>query len=212
MEAPKPSNQNLIKNKEKIFELISNKGNKFIITVLNKQSSLLIISILNNDLNKRYYENIFSLEKIKENKAFAFYESIDEILSELFPLIDKKEVKIIEETKFIKINFTLPLQKFTNIRFNLYEKQKSDKDKINELYNIVINQNNEINELKKEQINLKNEIKDLKIRINTLEIQNKENEKKKELQILKNFDSEIIQSINDIQFIIERLKTIKKQK
>ena len=60
MEAPKPSNQNLIKNKEKIFELISNKGNKFIITVLNKQSSLLIISILNNDLNKRYFENIFS--------------------------------------------------------------------------------------------------------------------------------------------------------
>ena len=179
MEAPKPSNQNLIKNKEKIFELISNKGNKFIITVLNKQSSLLIISILNNDLNKRYYENIFSLEKIKENKAFAFYESIDEILSELFPLIDKKEVKIIEETKFIKINFTLPLKKFKNIEFNLNEKEKSDSDKINELYNIVINQNNEINELKKEQINLKNEIKDLKIRINTLEIQNKENEKKK---------------------------------
>ena len=154
MEAPKPSNQNLIKNKEKIFELISNKGNKFIITVLNKQSSLFIIKILNNDLNKRYYENIFSLEK-------------------------KKEVKIIEETKFIKINFTLPLKKFKNIEFNLNEKEKSDSDKINELYNIVINQNNEINELKKEEINLKNEIKNLKIRINTLEIQNKENEKKK---------------------------------
>ena len=208
MEAPKPSIQNLIKNKEKIFELISNKGNKFIITLINKQSSLLIISILNNDLNKRYYENIFSIEKIKENKFFGFYESIDEILSELIPLINKGDVRIIEEIEFIKINFTLPLQKFKNIGFNLYEKQKSDKDKINELYNIVAIQNKEINELKKEQIDLKNEINDLKIRIQTLETQNKEILNKEVQQKLNTFDSEIIKSINDIEFIITRLKKI----
>ena len=125
MDTPKPSNQIQIKNKEKVFELISNKGNYFIITLMNKQSSLFIIAVLNHDINKKFYENNISLERIKEkNKAFAFYESIDEILSELFPLIDKGNVRIIEEMNFIRITFDLPLQKFNNISFIVNEKKK----------------------------------------------------------------------------------------
>ncbi len=124
MDAPKPSYQTQIKNKEKVFELISNKGNYYIITLMNKQSSLFITVVLNHDINKRFYENNISLERLKENKAFAFYESIDEILSELFPLIDKGNVRIIEEINFIRITFDLPLQKFNNISFIVNEKKK----------------------------------------------------------------------------------------
>ena len=80
--------------------------------------------MLNHDINKKFYENNISLERIKENKAFAFYESIDEILSELFPLIDKGNVRIIEEINFIRITFDLPLQKFNNISFIVNEKKK----------------------------------------------------------------------------------------
>ena len=212
MDAPKPSYQTQIKNKEKVFELISNKGNYYIITLMNKQSSLFITAVLNHDINKRFYENNISLESLKENKAFAFYESIDEILSELFPLIDKGNVRIIEEMNFIRITFDLPLQKFNNISFIVNEIQKSVPDKINEFYNIIVNKNKEINELKKDQNNLRNEISDLKIRIIALEIENKEILKKIQENSVKNFDSKIINSLNEIEFIFIRLKQIEKLK
>ena len=118
MEAPKPTTNCEVKNKEKTFETTSNKGNKYITTFKNNGTNLLITSIYDDIIRKNFYESLYSLEKIKENKAFYIYDTIDKILSELFPLIDKKEVKIIEETKFIKINFTLPLKKFKNIEFN----------------------------------------------------------------------------------------------
>ena len=67
-DAPSPTIQN--NNKEKVIELVSNKGNKFIINFINKTSSLFISSIFDNGIIKVFYETIFSLEKIKENKAF----------------------------------------------------------------------------------------------------------------------------------------------
>ena len=60
------------------------------------------------------------LEKIKENKAFNFHESINEILQEIIPLINEGKVQLIEENNnSIKINFELPLQKFKNKNLKL---------------------------------------------------------------------------------------------
>ena len=67
-DAPRPTIQN--NNKEKVIELVSNKGNKFIINFINKTFLLFISSIFDNGIIKVFYETIFSLEKIKENKAF----------------------------------------------------------------------------------------------------------------------------------------------
>ncbi len=122
MEAPKPNTPNIIKYKEKEFELTSNKNNIFKIRLINNFSGLLIKSDKINEINKQFYETLFPLEKIKENKAFAFYESIDEILSELFPLIDEGKVILNEETNFINLCILLPFQKFKNLEFQIYEK------------------------------------------------------------------------------------------
>ncbi len=122
MEAPKSNTPNIIKYKEKEFELTSNKNNNFKIRLINNFSGLLIKSDNINEINKQFYETLFPLEKIKENKAFAFYESIDEILSELFPLIDEGKVILNEETNFINLCILLPFQKFKNLEFQIYEK------------------------------------------------------------------------------------------
>ena len=192
----KPTTQMIIKYKEKEFELKSNKNNIFKIRLINNLSGLLIKSDNNNEINKQFYETLFPIEKIKENKAFAFYESIDEILSELFPLIDEGKVILNEETNFIKLCILLPFQKFKNLEFQIYEKNKSDSEKINDLYNIISKKNEEINDLKNEINNLKNKLEIIEIRIKEL-----------------NLESNIFYSIYDIGFIItyfQNTKNIKK--
>ena len=196
MEAPKPTTQMIIKYKEKEFELKSNKNNIFKIRLINNLSGLLIKADNNNEINKQFYETLFPIEKIKENKAFAFYESIDEILSELFPLIDEGKVILNEETNFIKLCILLPFQKFKNLEFQIYEKNKSDSEKINDLYNIISKKNEEINDLKNEINNLKNKLEIIEIRMKEL-----------------NLESNIFYSIYDIGFIItyfQNTKNIKK--
>ena len=117
--------------------LLKKEINKFIISLINKVTSLFISSIYDNGIKKLFYENSYSLEKIKENKLFFFYENIDEFLSELFPLIDQNKAIIKEESNYLVLSIKLPFQKINNIDFILKEKQKSDSEKINELFNIV---------------------------------------------------------------------------
>ena len=222
-EAPIIKTQN---PKERTFELFSDKENKFIFNFTNKNStSLLISSIFDDGIVKTFYEKEFSLEKVKENKAFALYDTIDEILEELFPLIDEEKVHIFEdeknETKYIKIIFDLPIKKFNKVEFYVEEKKKTDLEKINELYDIIITQNKEINDLrkdlnalKKEQKILGNEFKDMKKKMENLEIsQNKVLERKNfEKDLIININSSIFKSLQEIDFLIERLKNNNKYK
>ena len=161
MEAPKPTINDEIKNKEKTFEITSNKGKKYVISFKNNGTTLLITSIYDDSIRKNFYESFYSLEKIKENKAFYIYDSIDEILSELFPLIDEGKTKINEESNSIILNIELPLQKIKKIDFIMKEKINTLQDntfisekKINEknifdvktinvkLYDYLIRKNN----------------------------------------------------------------------
>ena len=130
MKAPVPNKE----NENKIIELYSNLGNKFVVNFINKSTILFISSVFDNGIVKKFFESEYSLEKIKKNKAFVFYETIEEILSELFPLIDEGKIHLIEEgNNIIKINFDLPFKKFKNIEFIINEKKKTDLEKINEL-------------------------------------------------------------------------------
>ena len=134
-----------IKNKEKIFEIKSNKNHKFNIVLKNKEPFLLIEALYDNAIQIEKYEEKYSLDNIKKNKFFNYFETIDEILDELFPLIDNKKVSLIEETNNITLIIQLPTNKIKEIRFDIKQIEKNDKDKINELYNIIMNIKNEYN-------------------------------------------------------------------
>ena len=160
----------------------------------------------------------FPLEKIKENKAFNFHESIDEIFQEIIPLINKGNIYLIEESNnLIKINFDLPLKKFNKIEFKIEKKERTESEQITELYNIAIRQNKEINDLKKDIIDLKKinkELENIRNKIENLENENKkilEIKKFNENVIMKN-NSLIFESVNTIDFIITQINNQQKFK
>ena len=70
---------------QKTYKITSDKENKYIVTFKNiKSTSLLIEAVFDDENNKTFFESEFTLDEIKENKIFYFYDSIDEILEELY--------------------------------------------------------------------------------------------------------------------------------
>ena len=151
-----------IKNKEKTITITSNKNNLYEIKLINEIAYLLIKASNNNSLQALKFEEIFSLEYIKKNPFFSYFESIDEILEEIFSLLDNKKVNLIEESEQIDLIIQLPVHKIKEIKFSLKQSEKSDKDKFNELYDIIRNLKEENNNLKKRVDNDGNLIKESK--------------------------------------------------
>ena len=195
---------------QKTFKLKSNKGNKFLFIFKNiKSTSLLINSIFDDGVVKTFFEKEFTLDKIKENKAFLSYDTIDEILEELFPLIDEGKIHLFEEEgNKIKIIFDLPFKKYKEMIFIISEKKKSSDEKIEELYQVIIAQNKEINYLKTKLENISNIMENFEEKIEKIEKDNIKVLAKKQFDenITINAKSDIFNSLDEIDFIIERLK------
>ena len=211
------TNANEIKNKERTFEIISGM-NKYKFKLLNKGNSLLITSNLQKGLTKFEYEGEFNLDYIKQVKLFTLYDSIDECLDEIFASIDTGNNKMAENTNNITLIVPLTNKEYKEIKFDLKIKEKKDKDKIEELYNIINQQQKEINEQKKEINEQKKEINEQKKEIH---VQKKEiNEQKKEINVLKRENNNLKERVISIEnnmidllnFINEMKKKEKKKK
>ena len=127
-------------------EIISEQNNKFIISF--KATQELIIEAIKKDIISKTFIKNFSVEKIRENKYFYQFDTLDEICSEIKERLEKEKILLIEETNVLLISIPLPSTKIKEIIFELNEKEKNDKDKINELTSLIYNQNKEILELK----------------------------------------------------------------
>ena len=178
-----PISEKEINSYSKDFNIKSNKENEFIIKISLNYNCI--------DLNGKYKDNKliwhnFSLKQTmkeiqRNNKYFIKFDNLHEIYEELCSLLDNS--KIFEETN--KILLHIPLKE---INLELNEKEKNEKEKIEELFSIISNYNKEIEELKK-NINIINEnknkeIEELKKNIN--EINNINENKNKEIEELKN--------------------------
>ena len=88
------------------------------------------------------------------------FNSLDEILEELYPLIEEKKAFILEEEENkIILKIILPFKKENEIIFTLHKKQKKEKE-INKDQNIIIEQlKKEIKILNEKYIKLENEKK-----------------------------------------------------
>ena len=153
-----------IKNKEIKFEVKSDKNKLYYIHFLNKGNSLLIKTYYNNELSKIEYESEFQLSYIQKTKLFSIYDNIDECLDEIFSGINTGKSSIVEEYNYIKLLIPLNNIKFKEIMFKIGQKEKNDKDKIDELYQIIKEQKQEINDLKNKIENLQhleNDVKEL---------------------------------------------------
>ena len=110
------------------------------------------------------------------------FDDLKEICNELSERIEKKEMKLIENLDGLNFIISLPSTKIKEIKFELKEEEKNDKDKINNLNELILKLKEEINEIK---INHNKEINELK---NIVSSQNKEiNKMKEHINIFANY-------------------------
>ena len=143
-------------------------------------SSLSINAINKSKINNNFYSTSITFEEFKKNRYFSQFDDLNEICQELNERIKPNNMKLIQNSNSLVLTVFLPSTKFTEISFNLKEKEKSDKEKINELYTIIENYHKENEILKKEIEEIKKFIFELK-------------EEKEEIKnIINNFDSLIV--------------------
>ena len=144
-QAPK-ANTETINLFEKKFNILTDKGHNYeIILKSNNLSSIKFESIVKDDLTIYNYSSIFTIEKIKENKYFSMFDTIDEIINEINLLLEKNSPSIIEESEGIILKIPLNTSKIKEITFFINKKTKNNNEKIDELYLIISHLKNQIN-------------------------------------------------------------------
>ena len=175
------------------FEINSDKDNAFSLTLsADNYSYLNIKAVKKNNLFNKSFSNKFAVGKIKENSYFLMFKDLKEICDELFERIAKKDIKLIENDNNLLFIISLPSTKVKEITFELNEEEKNNKNKINNLNELIFKKNNEMDELKN---NFTKEIKENKKEIN--ENKKEINENKKEINELKNIIKNQNNEINE---------------
>ena len=138
--------------------MITDKNKKYILLFNTDQSSFLNIKVIEGDITQKIYSNNFPIEFIKKNKYFYQFDNLKEICDEIKERVEKEKLNIIEDTNTIIVSIPLPSSKKKEIVFELKEEEKSDKEIIKDLINLVHEQKTEILNLKKELNEFKTEI------------------------------------------------------
>ena len=149
-------------NKSKNFIILSDKNKKYNILFENNGAILSITTTHENNLEKVIYKNTFTLYDIQKVKLFQTYDNIDECLLEIFNILDENKAFIKEIKDKLELIIPLNSKKYPQIIFALNKKEKTDSEKIKELYNIINTLTEENNHLKKTNYELKAELENLK--------------------------------------------------
>ena len=197
----------------KTFQLESNKKNIIEIKLIKNISKITIEGKYKNLSEPIIYYSRQSIDEIKINKYFLMFDNLNEVYEELINLIKNNKCSLIEENNKLIISIPIATTKIKEIKLILNQKEKSDKEKIEDLYSIIDNlksyydgkinilfnliqhQNNKINELTNIIRQQDDRIKELNkfkkqqgININKIENQNI----KKELNLNNFYDSLIV--------------------
>ena len=181
MDIPK----DLSKNKNS-FTLINDQNkNKIILTLENKNNSLIILAKDDSLLDCKEFIlslNFFSLYKI--HKLFKMFETIDELIEFISQLIQNKETKIYSSEKgelILELNISIGIKKEI-IKINLHKRDLNLEDTVFQL-------TRKIEEMQKEIDNLK------------LAVYGNPNKEKKEIDF-----GEIVKNENEKQFLINEIE------
>lgn len=173
------------------FTISSDKNNSFNLIFQNRKSTIYISASFQSEIKKIEYEKNYNLEELKTNRYLSLFDTISETYEEIISIIKqrKSDIKLIEKENQIEINIPLLGARIKEINFILNEKEKNDKDKINELYNIISDLKQNQKKLE-EKINIiLNEIKPLK---EFKEKMDKKEKEKNENKKIRNLDSLVL--------------------
>jgi len=170
----------------KIFNIKSDKNNIFEIKILKTFQYILLEAkkLKTNILNIYYSEN--DIERIKKNNYFLKFDNLNDIYDEIINLMNKNNPNLIEDSNKLLLSIPLSASNIKEIILEINEKEKSDKEKLKELYEMINNlkliYNNEIKELSNKVQSQKNIIQEQNNKINELNnIVEKQNEQIDEL-------------------------------
>ena len=125
------------------FEVSSNKKNKYKISIFTKQDKLKItaINLNSQDLKNNEFSKEILITELKNNKYLALCDNTNDMLEELFNLIDTKKYSLTEETdNEIILAIEVPMKVIKQITFNLEKKEKD----VNIIINDLIEENKEL--------------------------------------------------------------------
>ena len=194
MNTPKANDE----SPKKVFTIKSDKNRSFNLNIQNKKSSIYIYASTQTEIQKNEFEKDFSLKDLKENRYLSLFDSINEIYLEIINIISTKtsEIKISEEKNIIIINIPIGGFKIREILLTLNEKEKDEKQQINDLFNVIYNLKQENNDLKTNMKKLEERIKYLESFINDInswkEYKEKLEKEEKEEKMISNLNSLVI--------------------
>ena len=168
MDAPTPL---IIENKLSFEHKIKIDNKEYIIKLDNTDNKLGFI--LNDSISHDLYFNSFSLNEIQKiNNYFKMFDTINDVITNLNNLLEENKYKILVQDKSIIINFSPGIIIKGTIEFTLYIKEKSDKEKINELTLVTNSILKRLDLLEKENSELKNKVKELTEELNKIKNEN----------------------------------------
>ena len=118
----------------KALEIESDKKNKIEIKIIKKITNITFEAKHKNSIESNIYYSKQTIEEIKMNKYFLMFDNLDEIYEEILNLIKTNKVCSFEENNQLIIKIPLLNTKIKEIKIILNKKEKSDKEKIDDLY------------------------------------------------------------------------------
>jgi hypothetical protein len=214
IEVIKPGNENMQKINfiEQLIISCNNKEYKihFGTNESSNKKEIIIKVTLNNANDLFYFQNKFDINEFQNfSKIFCMYENPKAIISFLkslkYEIIEKKDSLILKfniflpngDCKSIELNLKKKLLDQNIIIEYLLKENKVLKDEISILKNNISNNYNENISLREENKKLWDEINKIKEQIKKINI---------ELPVEKTFDSKIINSLGEIDFILDYIK------
>lgn len=171
MEAPLA---NELSHLEKTYKIESDQNNVFNLTIRNLKLSIEFCISFSNDISIYKYQKKYSIDELKKNnKYFRMLETIDQIFNDLIGLINKNTTKISESSdNLIYLIIPLESQTIKEIIFQFNRKEKNEKEKIEELYSMMLDIKKENISLKEKYISLENKYISLQNKCISLENEN----------------------------------------
>ena len=130
-------------NYSRNFEISSDKKNNYKISIFTKEDKLKIsaVNINSKDIKNNEYGKEILMSELRKNKYLSLCETSNDMLDELFNLIDSKKYTLTEEeNNEIVFAIEVPMKKIKEIKFNLEKKEKD----VNYIINDLIEENKEL--------------------------------------------------------------------
>ena len=123
-------------NYSRNFEISSDKKNNYKISIFTKEDKLKIsaVNINSKDIKNNEYGKEILISELRKNKYLSLCETSNDMMDELFNLIDSKKYTLTEEeNNEITLAIEVPMKKIKEIIFNLEKKEKDTNYIINDL-------------------------------------------------------------------------------